>query len=221
MSTTTEKIIRVFIVDDYSLVRLGLTYDLESQHRVELVGEAEDGEEAVHKIITAQPDLVLMDLGLPKLDGIEVTKQIKAYNSDIKVLILTSHENENEVIASLSAGANGYCLKDISSQRLMEAIIAVFEGSIWLDPAVAGIALKVFQKIKETLPQGDPVDYALTDREFEVLSHIVAGKSNAEIADHIFVSTHTVKTYVCNILEKLSVTDRLQAAVKAIRENIV
>lgn len=217
-------VIRLVLVEDYKLVRIGLRSVLNEDPRINVVGEAETGEQGIELIKSLKPDLVVLDLGLPGIDGIEVTKIIKAFDEDIKVVILTSHEVEDEVLAALSAGANAYCLKEITSNRLIEVVKSVYEGAAWLDPAIAGMALEMFSSTgMKARPggQGSRPDLQLTERENQVLTLLVEGKSNSEIADALSVSVHTAKAHVCSILQKLSVHDRVQAAVKAVKENLV
>jgi DNA-binding NarL/FixJ family response regulator len=217
-------VIRLVLVEDYKLVRIGLRSVLNEDPRIEVVGEAETGEQGVDLIKQLKPDLVILDLGLPGIDGIEVTKIIKGFDENIKIVILTSHEVEDEVLAALSAGANAYCLKEITSNRLIEVVKSVFEGAAWLDPAIAGMALEMFSSSSMKSRPGAPgarPDLQLTERENQVLTLLVEGKSNSEIADALSVSVHTAKAHVCSILQKLSVHDRVQAAVKAVKENLV
>jgi DNA-binding NarL/FixJ family response regulator len=219
-----NSVIRLVLVEDYKLVRIGLRSVLNEDPRIDVVGEAETGEQGIELIKSLKPDLVILDLGLPGIDGIEVTKIIKNFDENIKIVILTSHEVEDEVLAALSAGANAYCLKEITSNRLIEVVKSVFEGAAWLDPAIAGMALEMFSSNgMKSRPggQGSRPDLQLTDRENQVLTLLVEGKSNSEIADALSVSVHTAKAHVCSILQKLSVHDRVQAAVKAVKENLV
>ena len=172
-----------------------------------------------------RPDVVLMDLGLPGINGIEATQQVKAFDEKIKVVILTSHDRDEEVLASLGSGANAYCLKDIEPNTLVNVLKNVSQGAAWLDPAIAKVALNLFPKPQSTkvLNPSEISDARaqLTEREMEVLRLLVQGKSNTEIAKDLIVSVHTAKAHVCSILQKLCVDDRVQAAVKAIRENII
>lgn len=219
-----NSVIRLVLVEDYKLVRIGLRSVLNEDPRIDVVGEAETGEQGIELVKALKPDLVILDLGLPGIDGIEVTKIIKGFDENIKIVILTSHEVEDEVLAALSAGANAYCLKEITSNRLIEVVKSVFEGAAWLDPAIAGMALEMFSSSNmKSRPgaQGARPDLQLTDRENQVLTLLVEGKSNSEIADSLSVSVHTAKAHVCSILQKLSVHDRVQAAVKAVKENLV
>ena len=229
MTTTrtiqAKNVISVVIVEDYKLTRVGLKSALNEYEHINVVGEAEDADDGMKLIEKLQPDVVLMDLGLPGMNGLEATIKIKEKFSDTKVIILTSHERGEEVIAALGSGANAYCLKDITPETLSEVIKNVAEGACWVDPAVSSIALNFFPKPENvTLLNSTEVPDArsqLTERELEVLRHLVKGKSNTEIAKELIVSVHTAKAHVCSILQKLCVDDRVQAAVKAIKENIV
>jgi DNA-binding NarL/FixJ family response regulator len=224
-SPVETSVIRLVLVEDYKLVRIGLRSVLNEDPRIEVVGEAETGEQGIELVKQLKPDLVILDLGLPGIDGIEVTKVIKNMDENIKVVILTSHEVEDEVLAALSAGANAYCLKEITSSRLIEVVKSVYEGAAWLDPAIAGMALEMFSSSgalrSRGAAAGSRADLQLTERETQVLTLLVEGKSNSEIADSLSVSVHTAKAHVCSILQKLSVHDRVQAAVKAVKENLV
>ncbi len=217
--------IKVIIVEDYKLTRVGLKSTLNEYEHINVIGEAEDAQEGIDIIKKLKPDVVLMDLGLPGMNGLEATMKLKEQGSDAKIIILTSHERGEEVIAALGAGANAYCLKDISPQTLSEVIKNVAEGACWVDPGVSSAALNFFPKPENvSLIQSTEVQDAraqLTERELEVLKHLVKGKSNTEIAKELIVSVHTAKAHVCSILQKLCVDDRVQAAVKAIKENII
>lgn len=217
--------IKVVIVEDYKLTRVGLRSALNEFEGISVVGEADNGESGIQIIEKFKPDVVLMDLGLPGINGIEATQKVKAMDDKIKIIILTSHEREEEVLASLGSGANAYCLKDIDPNTLVTVIKSVKEGACWLDPAIAKMALNLFPKPESTkiLSSSDIPDARaqLTERELEVLRLLVKGRSNTEIAKELIVSVHTAKAHVCSILQKLCVDDRVQAAVKAIRENII
>lgn len=190
-----------------------------------MIGEAESGEAGLEFIKKEKPDVILMDLGLPGMNGLEATMKAKEIHPDVKVIILTSHEREEEVLAALGSGAIAYCLKDIDPTALSEVIRSVAQGACWIDPNVAKLALKLFPKPENVklLNEHEPIDPKghLTDRETEVLKLLVKGKSNTEIAKELIVSVHTAKAHVCSILQKLCVDDRVQAAVKAIKEGIV
>ncbi len=220
-----KSVVSVVIVEDYKLTRVGLKSTLNEYEHINVIGEAEDAAEGIEMIQKLKPDVVLMDLGLPGMNGLEATLKLKEQGSDSKVIILTSHERGEEVIAALGAGANAYCLKDISPETLSAVIKNVAAGACWIDPAVSSVALGFFPKPENlSLIQTTDVQDAraqLTERELEVLKHLVKGKSNTEIAKELIVSVHTAKAHVCSILQKLCVDDRVQAAVKAIKENII
>ncbi len=221
----SKKTASVVIVEDYKLTRVGLKSTLNEFEGIDVIGEAEDAEDGIDLILKLKPDVVLMDLGLPGMNGLEATLKLKEKGSAAKIIILTSHERAEEVIAALGAGANAYCLKDISPETLSGVIKNVAEGACWVDAGVAEAALNFFPKPENvSLIQSTNTQDAraqLTERELEVLKHLVNGKSNTEIAKELIVSVHTAKAHVCSILQKLCVDDRVQAAVKAIKENII
>ena len=221
----SSEVVSVVIVEDYKLTRVGLRSTLNEYENINVIGEAEDANEGIKVIKDLKPDVVLMDLGLPGMNGLEATIKIKELGLPTKIIILTSHERSEEVTAALGAGANAYCLKDISPEMLSEVIKSVAQGACWVDPGVAQAALNFFPKPENvSLIQSSNVQDAraqLTERELEVLKHLVNGKSNTEIAKELIVSVHTAKAHVCSILQKLCVDDRVQAAVKAIKENII
>lgn len=220
-----NKDIRIIIVEDYKLTRVGLRYALNEIENINVVAEAQNAEIGLELIKKEQPDVVLMDLGLPGINGLEATARVKTISPNTKIIILTSHDREEEVIASLGSGASGYCLKDIDPITLSGVIKNVAKGACWIDSNVAHLALKFFPK-----PQNSEImsnchnndtKAKLTERENEVLKLLVQGKSNTQIAQELIVSVHTAKAHVCSILQKLCVDDRVQAAVKAIKDGIV
>ena len=220
-----QETVKVVIVEDYKLTRVGLRYALNEIENINVIAEAQNAEGGLEIIKNERPDVVLMDLGLPGINGLEATMKIKSICQETKVIILTSHDREEEVIAALGAGANGYCLKDIDPLTLSNVIKNVAKGACWIDSNVAHLALKLFPKpenmeIMTSCSTGD-VKTKLTERENEVLKLLVQGKSNTQIAQELIVSVHTAKAHVCSILQKLCVDDRVQAAVKAIKEGIV
>ena len=227
MTTTEEKTktIKVVIVEDFKLTRVGLRCALNANEDIDVVGECEDATEGLRVIERNRPDVVLMDLGLPGMNGIEAMLKIREWTNDIKIIALTSHDREEEVIAALSSGANAYCLKDIDPQKLAAVVRDVAQGVCWIDPVVAQMALNSLPKVDNVgfLPNKSHGEgmVPLTEREFEVLKHLVAGKSNTEIAKELIVSVHTAKAHVCSILQKMCVNDRVQAAVKAVKEGMV
>lgn len=223
--TTKAKDVRVIIVEDYKLTRVGLRYALNEIENIDVVAEAQNAETGLELIKREQPDVVLMDLGLPGINGLEATSKVREYSPNTKVIILTSHDREEEVLASLGSGASGYCLKDIDPITLSNVIKNVAKGACWIDSNVAHLALKLFPKPENLEIMGNfnstEAKTKLTERENEVLKLLVQGKSNTEIAAELIVSVHTAKAHVCSILQKLCVDDRVQAAVKAIKEGLV
>ncbi|MDD3013673.1 MAG: response regulator transcription factor [Candidatus Gastranaerophilales bacterium] len=219
------KIIEIVLIEDYKLTRIGLRSTLNEYEGINIAGESENAEEGLKIVKEIKPDIVLMDLGLPDMNGIEATQQIKSFDENIKVIILTSHDRDEEVLAALGSGANAYCLKDIEPNTLVNIIKDVSNGATWLDPAIAKAALKLFPKPESgrdyNSSTATDIKSKLSAREYEVLALVVKGMSNTEIAKELFVSVHTAKAHVCSILQKLCVDDRVQAAVKAVTENIV
>ena len=222
---TEKKVIKVAIVEDFKLTRVGLRCALNTNEDINVVMEAEDAITVLKSIEREKPDVILMDLGLPGMNGIEATIKVKEMLPEVKVIALTSHDRSEEVIAALSSGANAYCLKDIDPDKLANVIRDVNEGACWIDPVVSQLALNSFPKADNIgfLPMRNNEEgrVPLTEREFEVLKHLVSGKSNTEIAKELIVSVHTAKAHVCSILQKMCVNDRVQAAVKAVKEGLV
>lgn len=222
---TKQKEISIVIVEDFKLTRVGLRCALNANPDLNVVSESEDAIEGLKQIEKLHPDVVLMDLGLPMMNGIEAMVKIRELSPDIKIIALTSHDREEEVVAALSSGANAYCLKDIDPAKLADVIRDVAQGVCWIDSVVANLALKSIPKVDNVGLIGNQISdqtrIPLTEREFEVLKHLVAGKSNTEIAKELIVSVHTAKAHVCSILQKMCVNDRVQAAVKAVKEGIV
>lgn len=221
---------RVLIVEDHPMTLVGLKMLLTKNETITVVGEASNGLEAVSQADQTQPEVILMDIGLPEMDGVEATQRIKASHPGVRVIMLTSKDNERDVFAALSAGADAYCMKGISVEALTSAIDAVKEGTAWLDPAVARMVLGRFQgaaPIQDAMPSGNasgemPLqDCPLTAREMEVLRLIVDGLSNPEIAERLTITKATAKAHVHSILQKLCVDDRTQAAVLAMRQGYV
>ncbi|KAB0242188.1 MAG: response regulator [Microcystis sp.] len=209
---------RILIVEDDPLMQLGLEQALGEQPDFEIVGQASDGLAGVQLALSLRPDLVVMDIGLPRLDGIAATKQIKEGLANVHVVMLTSHTLQQEVIAALASGADAYCIKGASLDRLLAAIEAAKDGATYLDPQIARL---VMDNLKAPAVQPNPNLALLSEREMEVLKLIVEGKSNAEIAEQLYLSTNTIKTHVRGIMNKLAVDDRVQAAVIALRSGIV
>lgn len=210
--------VRVLIVEDDPMMQLGLEQSLANAPGITVVGRADDGYLGVEAALKLQPDVVVMDIGLPRLDGIAATQQIKDAAPHIRVVMLTSHTSENEVIAALSSGADAYCVKGTTVDRLLTAIDAAQEGASYLDPLVAR---SVMDHLKPNIPVEAEVIGQLSQRELEVLKLMVEGRSNPEIAAVLYLSPNTVKTHVRGIMNKLAVDDRVQAAVVALRAGLV
>lgn len=217
--------INILLVEDQKLIRVGLKSLFEGQDEIIVTSEAQSGKEAVEKFRTSHPDVVVMDIGLPDISGIEATKRILEIDSKAKVVILTSHLSEQEVIDALHAGACAYVMKDISTDALKMIIKTVEEGAMWLDPQVVPILREkncgVVPPRQMSRAMFKEQHANLTQREYEVLKLVVDGLSNNEIAQELTISEHTAKAHVCNIIQKLVVDDRTQAAVKALKEGLV
>ena len=213
--------INILIVEDHELTRFGLKTTFEGVDYVDTIYEADSAEHAIEIFNNNHIDVVIMDLGLPKMNGIEATKQIRSSNKDVKVIILTSHNDEKEVLNSLRAGANAYCSKEINPKRLVHVVQSVADGAAWFDPSVAHIVLKATSNVPSIDNGSAKKDYDLTTREAQILKLMTEGYSNMEIAQILVISINTTKAHVANILQKLEVDDRLQAALKALKNKIV
>lgn len=213
----------ILIVEDHELTRFGLKTTFENVDFVENLYEADSAETAIQIFNNNNIDIIIMDLGLPNMNGIEATKQIRSANKDVKVIILTSHNDEKEVLNSLKAGANAYCSKEINPQRLIEVVRSVADGAAWFDPSIAHVVLKASANSPsfETNETNNRKNYDLTSREAQILKLMTEGYSNMEIAQILVISINTTKAHVANILQKLEVDDRLQAALKALKNKIV
>ena len=215
--------ISVLLVEDQCLVRSGLRALLDQEADIRVVGEAEDGEQAVKMATELQPDLVLMDIKLPKMDGIEATRQIKEGNGDVEVLVLSAYEDDESVFQAIQAGASGYVLKDITPSNLVRAIRAVRAGMSTVHP---GITRKLLERIslmsRARTPGAAPIHSdGLTAREVEILVGVSKGLSSRELAAKLFVSESTVKSHLRAIYRKINVHDRSQAVAYALRKGFV
>ena len=218
--------IKIILVEDQKLMRIGLKSLFDEYPEMEIIAEAENGKDAIEKARLLKPDIILKDIGLPDISGIEASKRILEQTTfDTKIIMLTSHISDKEVNDSLLAGANGYVLKDINTEFLMVIIKTVKQGAMWLDPHVVPF---IKEKNSGMIPPrqltraGFRQTHAnLTQREYEVLKLVVDGQTNNEIAKTLTISEHTAKAHVCNIIQKLVVDDRTQAAVKALKEGLV
>ena len=211
-----DKKVSIYIVEDYLLARVTCRKALEQFEDLEIKNDFETAEECIETLEKNPVDVILMDIGLPYMTGIEATKIIKDKYPNTKIIMLTSHDNQEEIISSLASGANAYALKDISVEDLHDAILNTNKGCIWIHPKIASIINHTFVNAK-LIPKDD---FNLTSREKEVLVLLTQGLSNTEIAEKLIISTHTAKAHVTNILTKLSVTDRVQAAVKATKYDL-
>lgn len=222
--------LKVLLVEDHKMVRLGLSLVFDNSTEVDLIAEADNGRTGVDLALQLNPDVVLMDIGLPEIDGILATELIKKANPDIKILIFTSREADDDVFDSLKAGADGYIMKGADEIQLINAIKAVADGTAWLDPAIARLVLSNVRKIEssqKSISSDSSVtklaknNYGLTDRELEVLALIVEGLNNSQIAKRLVITIATAKAHVHSILQKLYVSNRTQATIQAVKEGLV
>lgn len=233
--------IRVVLIEDHDVVRIGLRTVLQLQQGVQVVGEATTGTQGLTLLQTIAVDVALVDIGLPGIDGIELTQKFRQFqkehlDSTTKVIMLTMQGSEETVIAAFAAGADSYCMKDVGSEQLIEAIEMTHTGNAWIDPAIASIVLRQMRQgivqpsnrkqtieIRSLEPEYEQVlaSDPVTDREREVLELMVAGCTNVAIAKQLFITVGTVKTHVRNILAKLCADDRTEAAVRALRSGII
>ncbi len=222
--------IRTLLVEDHELERLGLSIMLEQAENIELVGQAENGIKGVELAKSLLPDVIIMDIGLPIIDGIEATKRIKQFNPNSKILIFTSRDSSDDIFEAFQSGADGYVMKDASREQICTAIRSVSEGVAWIDPAIAKLVLSNIQSPKEQVApkvsgeinyHAGKQNYGLTEREMEVLALIVEGLTNVQIAKELTITTSTAKAHVHSILQKLSAETRAKATKKAIIEGLV
>ncbi len=207
---------KVLIVEDHALIRFGLKTAFESKNFIKDIIEVSTGEEAIKAVKENDIDIVIMDLGLPNMNGIESARIINNINKQIKIIMLTSHYTKEEVTESIKAGARAYCSKDINPERLADIIQTVTEGAIWFDSKVSDIVINAISSNNDTFNKDSINNYNLTDREIEVLDYICHGLNNTQIADKLDVSINTVKVHVSSIIQKMGVEDRTQAVVKVL-----
>ena len=217
----TLKKSNLLIIEDHELTRFALKTAFDGADFVENLYEADSAEAGIQIFKENKIDLIIMDLGLPNMNGIEATGVIHSMNMDVKIVILTSHNDEKEVLDSIKAGANAYCSKEINPQKLVTVVQSVLDGAAWFDPAISHVVLKAAttHQVNEVTPV--KTDYNLTVREMQILKLITEGYSNTDITQELSLSINTIKVHVASILQKLEVNDRLQAALKAIKNNIV
>ncbi len=223
-----SKSIKVTIIEDHDMTRMGLSFALSNNDSIEVLGAAADGLEGVQQALELKPDLVIMDIGLPSIDGIEATRKIKNSMPEIKVLMNTSRDNEDDILDSFAAGADGYITKGATSEQTISAIKAVSEGVGWLDPAIARVVLSNIRKTSQAESKHGEINYqkgknlyGLTEREMEVLALLVEGLKNPQISKKLVITIATTKTHVHNILQKLYVKTRSKAVATAMKDGLV
>ncbi len=221
--------IRVLLCEDHELVRMGLSIMIDKAEDITLIGEAENGLLGVELAKQLSPDIILMDIGLPNIDGIEATRRIKEFNPQIKVLIFTSRDDSDDVFSAFKSGADGYIMKGASTENIHTAIRSVNEGVAWIDPQIARLVLSSLQAPNQnSAPTSNGINYkagkdqyGLTEREMEVLALIVNGLTNPQIAEELTITRATAKAHVHSVLQKLSASTRTQATRKAMDEGLV
>ena len=215
-------LLRVIVVDDHALFRRGLQMVLDDEPDIELVGEASDGHEAVQRAGELMPDVVLMDVRMPKRSGIDAAREIKDLLPHVKILMLTISDDEADLYEAIKAGAAGYLLKEISIEEVADAVRAVVQGQTLISPSMASKLITEFQSLSRLAADRSQVPAPkLTDRELEVLKLVAQGMTNREVADRLFIAENTVKNHVRNILEKLHLHSRMEAVVYAVREKLL
>ena len=212
--------IRILIVDDHEMVRNGLSVMMEREEDFTVVGEAQNGREAVEMVSKLLPDVVLMDLRMPEMDGVEAMRQIRAKQDDVKFLVLTTYDTDEYIFDAIEAGAKGYLLKDTSREELFRAVRTVNRGESLIEPAVVSRVLDRLTELSHRAAQG-PDHLALSEREVEVLQLMARGSANKQIAGELSITESTVKTHVANIFQKLEVSHRTEAVTKAMSQGII
>lgn len=213
--------IKILLAEDHEHTRKTLLYGLKMYGNIDSIAETENGFEAVEYAKFNKPDLILMDIAMPVLNGIDATSEIKKLDPDIKIIILTSIRDKEKVLSAFNSGANAYCLKTIKINDLINVIKSVMDGAIWIDAGIASFIIDILQSDFATDKAKNNHDFNLTIREKEILKLISEGLCNKDIAEKLFLSIHTVKNHVKSIIQKLYVEDRTQAAILALKENII
>ena len=212
--------IRILIVDDHEMVRDGLSVMMDREDDFTVVGEAKNGLEAVEQARSLRPDVILMDLRMPEMDGVEAMRQIRAEQDDVKFLVLTTYDTDEYIFDAIEAGAKGYLLKDTSREELFRAVRAVNRGESLIEPGVVARLLDRLTHLSRQAAQG-PDHLALSERELEVLQLMARGSANKQIAGDLSITESTVKTHVANIFQKLEVSHRTEAVTKAMSQGII
>jgi len=221
-SAETTEVVRVLIADDQALFRRGLYVVLGTEEGIDVVAEAENGEEAVTKAEELAPDVVLMDVRMPRVSGIEAARRIRDLLPTTRILMLTVSDEEDDLYAAIKAGANGYLLKEISVEEVAEAVRAVVQGQSLISPSMASKLLAEFNALARRATQQEQYPApVLTSRELEVLRLVARGMSNKEVAEQLYISENTVKNHVRNILEKLHLHSRMEAVMYAVRKRLL
>nr|WP_035162723.1 response regulator transcription factor [Caloranaerobacter azorensis] len=214
-----KKQITVLIADDHSLMRQGLKQILELESDIKVIGQASNGEEAIHMTLEYKPDVVLLDINMPSMNGIEALRRLKDMGADSKIVMLTIHDDREYLYETLNIGADGYVLKDADSETLIKAIRDVYKGKSFIQPSLATYLAKEYKAANGDSNKSSVKD-VLTRREYEVLTLVAEGLNNKEIAERLYISEKTVKNHVSNIFRKINVNDRIQAAIYAYKNNI-
>ena len=217
MNNNIQPRTKILIADDHPVVREGLSAMLSREKSISVIGEATNGKEAIDLALKGSPDVVLMDLRMPVLDGVEAIRQIKSKRPDIEFIIITTYDDDENILKGIEAGAKAYLLKDSPREKLFQAIKAVSRGESLIEPAIAGRVIDRLTQLSQQVKAPD----ALSEREIEVLSLIAEGTSNKEIARDLCISQSTVKTHIQSIFQKLDVNDRTEAVTKAIRKGLI
>ena len=218
------KKINLVIVEDHPFTRQTLVYEFKKQEGINLLASFDNGADVVEFVKTQQVDVILMDIDMPKMNGIDATSEIKKFNNDILIVMLTNHNEKEKVLGAFKSGANAYCVKQVKMDELMSVIEIVNDGGVWFDKQIAKYVMEILKcvDVKEEETKAKTInDYDITKRERNILKLIADGYTNAQIAEELTISEHTAKAHVCNIIQKLVVDDRTQAAVKAIKEGLV
>lgn len=222
MADTIPNSINILLADDHALFREGLRSLLEDQADIVVVGEAEDGLQATRMAAELAPDIILMDINMPVIDGVEATRSILKRNPHVGIVVLTMHRQDEYVFEALRAGARAYLLKDTRSRRLLEVIRAVSRGQDVLEPEMASRLLAEFRRIAQTeVPDANVPPPDLSDQERRILQHVAAGASNRDIAEALNLAERTVKNYLSVIFQKLHVTNRTEAAIRAVKDDLL
>jgi DNA-binding NarL/FixJ family response regulator len=211
-------LIKIALIEDHELYATTLKLFLNAQKGFEVVWNSANVDEVNQMQLKFPADLILLDYTLPKINGSDLAKEIKKYSPETKIIMLTAHDDEEAFIGSMRSGADAFCTKEISNEQLVEVIKMVDQGAVWFDPAVA---IYIKKLVSSSSAITNVHNYHLSERELEVLDLLTQGKSNKEIASLLFITTHTVKAHVCSIIQKLSVTDRTSASIKALKMGIV